>query len=102
MVRSVRGRKISPLELLDAHLTQIRKEQPRINAFVDVYEESARLAAKQATESLLLDGEFPPLHGIPVTIKDSFDILGHPTLCGSRFRLEHVADQDSTAVARLR
>ncbi len=47
-------------------------------------------------------GDLGPLHGIPVTIKDSFDVAGQPTLCGSRFRLGHVARSDSTAVARLR
>src|SRR3954451_740017 len=68
MVRSVRERKILPLELLDAHLTQIQKEGPRPNSFVDVYEKRPRSAAKQATESRVLNGESPPLHGIPLTI----------------------------------
>ncbi|MFL6447635.1 MAG: amidase [Bryobacteraceae bacterium] len=102
MISAVRGRKISPLELVDAHLQQIQNEQPRINAFVSVYEESARDAAKRATDVLTGSSHVPPLHGIPVTIKDSFDISGEPTICGSRFRLGHVAEKDSTAVARLR
>ena len=42
------------------------------------------------------------LHGVPVTVKDSFDMAGLPTLCGSRFRLGHVAERDATAVRRLR
>src|SRR5262249_5961009 len=42
------------------------------------------------------------LHGLPVTVKDSFDMAGHPTLAGSRFRFGHKAAGDSTAVARLR
>ena len=42
------------------------------------------------------------LHGIPLTVKDSYDVAGQPTLCGSRFRLGHKAAQDATAVARLR
>jgi amidase len=102
MVAAVRNRKVSPTELVHAHFVQIGKEQPRINAFVATYEESARLAAKQATNALTASGELPPLHGIPITIKDSFDIAGEPTLCGSRLRLGHVAQRDSTAVARLR
>src|SRR5258708_5262925 len=46
----------------------------------------------------------PPglLHGVPVTVKDSFDMAGLPTLCGSRFRLGHRASEDATSVARLR
>lgn len=43
-----------------------------------------------------------PLHGIPLTVKDSFDIEGLPTLCGSRLRLGHRAAHDATAVARMR
>jgi Asp-tRNA(Asn)/Glu-tRNA(Gln) amidotransferase A subunit family amidase len=42
------------------------------------------------------------LHGVPVTVKDCFDVAGLPTLCGSRFRLSHRADHDATSVARLR
>src|SRR3982751_20547 len=102
MVAAVRNRKVSPAELVHAHFVQIGKEQPRINAFVATYEESGRLAAKQATDALTGSGELPPLHGIQITIKDSFDIAGEPTLCGSRLRLGHVAQRDSTAVARLR
>ncbi len=102
MIKGVRDREISPLELVDAHLTQIEKEQPRVNAFVAVYGESAREQAKQATDARTVSSDPPPLHGIPVTIKDSFDLAGEPTLCGSRFRIGHLAQSDSTAVARLR
>lgn len=102
MVEAIRTRKVSPTELVDAHLAQIGKEEKRINAFVAVYEESARAAAREATDALTRTSGLGPLHGIPVTIKDSFDIAGQPTLCGSRFRLGHIATSDSTAVARLR
>ena len=101
MIKAVRDREISPLELVNAHLAQIEKEQPRINAFVAVYAESARERAKQATNALTASSDLAPLHGIPVTIKDSFDIAGQPTFCGSRFRMGHIAQHDSTAVIRL-
>jgi len=102
MTKAVRERTVSPAELVDAHLAQIRKDGERINTFVAVYEESAREAARQATEALSRSDDLPPLHGIPVTIKDSFDVAGQPTLCGSRLRLGHRAERDATAVARLR
>ena len=48
-------------------------------------------------------GEAPGLlHGVPVTVKDSFDMAGLPTYCGSRFRLAHRATKDSTSAARFR
>lgn len=102
MAKAVREGTLSPVELVDAHLAQIRKDGEGINAFVAVYEESAREAARQATEALSRTGEVGRLHGVPITIKDSFDIAGQPTLCGSRFRLGHIAERDATAVQRLR
>src|SRR5712692_7759039 len=102
MATMVRERRISPVELVDAHFRQITKHNPKINAFVVLLEEEARGAARQA-EAAVARGETPGLlHGVPVTVKDSFDITGLPTLCGSKFRLGHRAAQDATAVARLR
>jgi amidase len=103
MANAIRERRISPVELVNAHLAQIQKVNGRINAFVAVYEESAREAATRAAEDIVRSsGELPPLYGVPVTVKDSFDIAGQPTLCGSRFRTGHVAGTDATAIARLR
>jgi len=90
MAAMVRDREISPTELLDAHVRQIEVENPKINAFVQVFDAEIR------------DLPPGPLHGVPVTVKDSFDICGVPTLCGSKLRLEHRAERDATAVARLR
>src|SRR5207247_1999101 len=81
---------------------QIARHNPKINAFVVLLEEEARKAAQQA-EAAVTRGETPGLlHGVPVTAKDSFDLAGLPTLCGSKFRLGHRAAEDATAVARLR
>jgi len=98
----VRERRISPTELVDAHFRQIAKHNPQINAFVVLLEEEARSAARMA-EAAIMGGEaLGPLHGVPVSVKDSFDMAGLPTLCGSKFRLDHRAAEDATAVARLR
>lgn len=85
--------RVSPLEAVDDYLAHIEAMNPKINAFVAVYAERARERALEA-----LTG---PLAGIPVSIKDSFDIAGRPTYCGSRFRLEHGAATSATCVARL-
>ena len=92
------ARKLSPVDLVRSHLQQIERHNPQLNAFVSILAEEALTAAKQA-ESQLPAG---PLHGIPVTIKDSFDLAGHPTLCGSRYRLNHRALDDSSAAGRLK
>ncbi len=98
----VRARKISPVELVDAHLRQIEARGPALNAFVCVFSERARADAKQAEAAVARGEALGPLHGVPVTVKDSFDIAGQRTGCGSRFRADHRAATDATAVARLK
>jgi len=85
--------RVSPLEAVDDYLARIEAVNPRLNAFVSVHAERARARAQQPLHG--------PLAGIPVSIKDSFDIAGQPTYCGSRFRIDHVAKADATCVARL-
>jgi Asp-tRNA(Asn)/Glu-tRNA(Gln) amidotransferase A subunit family amidase len=99
MREMIRTRSLSAAELMEAHLQQIRSVNPRLNAFVSVLEESAMESAREADEK---SGEQPPLHGIPVTIKDSFDMAGLPTYCGSALRTWHRAAADATAVRKLR
>ncbi len=98
MSTQLRARKLSPVELVHSHLQQIERHNPQLNAFVSILHEEALAAARQA-ETQPGDG---PLHGIPVTIKDSFDLAGHVTLCGSRYRLNQRAATDCSAAARLR
>ncbi len=100
MAAEVRAGKVSPSELVQAHLAQIEKHNPALNAFAILRAEEAREAAC-AAEQALGQKNLGPLHGVPVTVKDSFDLAGLPTLCGSRFRLGHKAASDSTAASRL-
>ena len=102
MAAMVRERRISPTELVDAHFRQIAKHNAQINAFVVLLEDEARNAARQSEAAIMRGEAVGPLHGVPVTVKDSFDIAGLPTLCGSKFRLGHRAAADATAVARMR
>ena len=102
MAQMVRERQISPVELVDAHLRQIELHNPHINAFVRVLAEEARQEARRAERAVMRGDALGLLHGVPVTVKDSFDMAGLPTYCGSRFRLDHRADRDSTAARRFR
>ena len=101
MAVQIRARRLSPVELVEAHLRQIEKHNPSINAFVRVLGEEALDAAKHA-EAAAVGEPTGPLHGIPVTIKDSFDMEGLPTTRGSRLFMQHRAARDATSVARLR
>lgn len=97
MAALVRARAVSPLELVRAHLQEIERCKA-INAFAMVLAESA-LDEAHAAES---HPSARPLHGVPVTVKDSFDMAGLPSNTGSRLRLGHRAAEDAPAVARLR
>jgi amidase len=102
MASMVRDRTVSPVELVEAHLRQIEKLNPQLNAFVVITADKAREDARLAEAAVMRGERLGALHGIPVTVKDSFDLAGHPTLCGSKFRIGHRADRDSTAAARMR
>jgi len=102
MAARIRDRRLSPVDLVEAHLRQIEKHNPQVNAFIRVLAEQALLEAHRAEEEQMQGVFRGPLHGVPVTIKDSFDMAGLPTTCGSRFFADLKAASDATAVRRLR
>lgn len=102
MAQMVRDREISPVELVNAHLRQVRDCNAKLNAFVVVMAEEALATARQAEAAVMRGNSLGLLHGVPVTVKDSFDIADLPTLAGSKLRRGHRAASDATSVARLR
>lgn len=105
MAKSIRARKISPVELLDSHLTQIERLNPKLNAFVYLNAECARAqarAAEAAVASLANSNSLGPLHGVPIAVKSSLDVAGWPCECGSALRKGYIPVEDAPLVARLR
>lgn len=96
MSAMVREGEISPVELVEAHLRQIERLNPRLNAFTAVFDDAARAAARAAEARAARGEPLGMLHGVPVTVKESFDVAGTPAAGGRR------AARDATAVARLR
>lgn len=78
----VKQKKIGAEELLDLYLTRIEKHNPRVNAVVAMDVAGARRRAKAADAALAKGEVWGPLHGVPVTIKDSFDVAGLPSTWG--------------------
>ncbi|PWU03493.1 MAG: hypothetical protein C5B51_18930 [Terriglobia bacterium] len=102
MAAMVRERAISPVELVEAHLKQIENRNPSLNAFVTVLADEALREAREHEAALMRGAPSGLLHGVPVTIKDSFDVAGYPTAVGSRLRTGRRASHDASAVRRLR
>jgi Asp-tRNA(Asn)/Glu-tRNA(Gln) amidotransferase A subunit family amidase len=102
MAEQIRTKKISPVELVDAHLTQIEELNPRLNAFVQVDAEGARSAAQDAEIAVMREEKFGPLHGVPISIKSSLEVAGMRCEAGTRLRAGIVATQDAPVVTRLK
>jgi Asp-tRNA(Asn)/Glu-tRNA(Gln) amidotransferase A subunit family amidase len=105
MAAMVRAGKISPVEIVEAHLERIERLNPKLNAFTIVDSERARSQAKAAEEAVSSRSSrdsLGVLHGVPITIKSSLDIAGMPCECGSRLRKGFIPVTDATLVARLR
>lgn len=97
-----RRRMASPVEVTKAILERIEALEPSMNAFITVMPDEALQAAKEAEALLMRDDDLGPLLGIPVTVKDIFDVAGYPTTCASRILRDVVVHRDATTVARMR
>ncbi|HMQ33727.1 MAG TPA: amidase [Chloroflexaceae bacterium] len=98
----LRAREVSPVDLAEAALARIAALDPRLNAFQLVAAEAALSDAREAERELAAGRDRGPLHGLPVAVKDLFDMAGLPAAAGSKIRAGAIADEDATVVARLR
>jgi amidase len=98
----LRRREVTARELVDAVFTQIEKVNPRVNAVVELRREAALDQARAADEALAVGERLGPLHGVPMTVKDSFNVAGMHTTWGDPAFKDFIADADATVVSRLR
>ena len=92
---------ISPVEVMSAFLLRIEKLNPKINAIVTLAPDALE-KAKQAEAAVMRGNELGPLHGVPVTIKDTIETAGLRTTSGSMLRADFIPASDAPAVARLK
>lgn len=92
----------SPTEALDSVLGRIAALDPSVGAFSCVLEEQARARAAELTEELARGHSRGPLHGVPVAVKELFDVRGAPGDYGSDVLAGRTADADAECVRRLR
>jgi amidase len=102
LAQAIRAKEVSSQEVVDAYLERIEVVNPRLNAVVQLRSDEAREEARVADMSLARGEVIGPLHGVPITIKDSLDTAGVISTGGTKGRQSFVPSQDATVVGRLR
>src|SRR5689334_18678553 len=99
----LQGRQVSARELMSAHLAQIEKVNPQINAIVSKLDDDQALALADTADRALAAGETTgPLHGLPIAFKDLEDAVPFPTTMGSPIYRDNYPTRDALIVERLR
>ncbi len=102
MAAQIRQKKISPVDLAEAHLSKIGRLNPKLNAFVQVDLGRVRRDARAAEQAVMNNAPLGPLHGIPISIKSSVEVAGMKFESGTRLREGLIGKQDAPLVDRLR
>ena len=101
MAIAIRSKKLSPVEVARALLARIEAINPALNAYCLVTPEMAMAAAREAEAAVMRGDALGPLHGVPVSIKDLFDVKGLPTTKGSLLYKDHIANGWEYCAKRL-
>ncbi|WP_246675888.1 amidase [Mesorhizobium sp. B2-5-4] len=102
LAAAIAARKISAVEALDAHLAQIDRHNPAVNAVISLDRDGARERAEEADAALSRGEALGPLHGVPFTLKDMHETSGMKTTVGFPLFADYVAKEDSPVVNRLK
>lgn len=102
LAQLIRTKEVSSEEMVRAFLNRTDEVNPKINAVVHLRREAALEEARLADHALQAGSSIGPLHGVPFTVKDSFDTAGVVSTAGITGRASYIPDKDATAVARLR
>ena len=102
LVSLMRRKQVAARDVMAAHLAQIERVNPKVNAIVTLVAERAMADAARADELLARGGPLGVLHGLPVAHKDLVDTAGIRTTRGSPFYRDHVPTRDALIVTRIR
>ena len=102
IAQTIRDREMSAVEVVQAHLDRIEEVNPNLNAVVCPCADRALREAREADAALSRGDEVGPLHGVPMTLKDSLDTEGVVSTGGTAGRRDFIPERDATLVARLR
>jgi aspartyl-tRNA(Asn)/glutamyl-tRNA(Gln) amidotransferase subunit A len=101
MAAAIRAKKLSPVEVTRAMLARINAINPAINAYCLITREMAMEQAQSAEDAVMRGAAIGPLHGVPVSIKDLFDVPGLPTTKGSLVFKDNIATSWEYSAAAL-
>ena len=102
LAQMIKGKKISPVELMEVIFRRINDLNPKLNAFLTLAEQEAMDSAKKAEELLSKGTDLGPLHGMPVGIKDLYNTKGIRTTYGSLVYKDNVPEEDGILARRLK
>ena len=102
LAEAIRTKRLTSQEVVAAHLERIALVNPKLNAIVQLTADAARRDAASADAALARGENKGPLHGVPVTIKDTLETAGVICTGGTKGRANFIPNADATAVARLR
>jgi amidase len=101
LAAAVRERRISSRALLEMYLERVASLNPKLNAVVALQVDKARARADAADAALARGDAVGPLHGVPATVKEAFDVEGLPTTWGSPAHKANIATSTAVSVERL-
>jgi len=101
ILEKIKQGEVSSLEVLESFLDQVEKVNPKINAIVALDIERAKEKAKEADNKISLKSKLGPLHGLPMTIKDAFEVEGIVSTGGNPAWKDNIPKRNAEAVQRL-
>ncbi len=102
LAAAIRSKRVSSVEVVQAHLSRIAAVNPRLNAVPVVLGEQAVKAAEEADRKVAAGEELPPFHGVPFTVKSNLDVTGTATTHGLRAFAGALPTQDAPVVERMK
>ncbi|NOX49660.1 MAG: amidase [Gammaproteobacteria bacterium] len=102
LAEKIKNKEISAVELLQLYLDRVDKYNPDLNAIVVDIRDQAMLEAKTMDATVARGDAVGPLHGVPMTVKESYNLAGTPTTWGNPAWRDKVAEEDAESVKKLK
>ena len=102
LARRIKNKEVGCVELLSYYLDRVDRFNPDLNAIIVDIRDEAMDRAKEADRAMAAGRDWGPLHGVPMTVKESYDVTGTPTTWGVPELKNSIAGKDALSITRLR